>query len=47
MRPNRIVVDALLLNQNLSFFERVKDFSIEKLIPESDAETFTIAVFPG
>ena len=38
MRPDGVVVDAPLLDQDLGFPQAVEDFAIEQLIPEPGTE---------
>lgn len=47
VRPDSVVVDAPLLDQDLRFSQRVKDFTVEQLVPESGVEAFAVPVFPG
>ena len=44
--PDCVVVDAPLLDQNLSFAQVVEDFTVEQLIPEPAIEAFTVSVLP-
>jgi transposase InsO family protein len=44
--PDRVVVDAPLLDQDLRFAQSVEHLSIEQLIVEPGVEAFTISVFP-
>ena len=47
MRPDRVVVDAPLLDEHLSFSQCVEDFFVEQLIAQLAIEGFAVAVLPG
>jgi len=42
MRPDGVVVDAPLLDQDLGFPQAVEDFAIEQLIPEPGIEALAV-----
>jgi hypothetical protein len=44
VRPNRIVVDVLLLDQNARFTEAIEQFAIKEWIAKLAAEALDIAV---
>jgi len=47
MWPDRVVVDAPLLEQDLSFPQGVEQLPSKELIPKPGDEAFTVAVLPG
>ena len=47
MWPPGVVLLPPLLNRDLCFLERVKDFSIQTFIPQLAVEAFTAPVLPG
>ena len=47
MWPDRVVVDAPLLDEHLCFSQRVEDFAVEQLIAQLAVEGFAVAVLPG
>ena len=47
MRSLRVVVTALLFNDDLSLLEAAEDFAVEQFIPESGVETFAAAFLQG
>ncbi len=46
MRAYLIVVSAPALNDDLGFFERVEDLTVEQLISQASIEAFHITVLP-
>ncbi len=47
MRPSGVVVDALLLDNDLSFLEALEYLAIEAFIPELAIEGLAVAILPG
>jgi hypothetical protein len=45
MRPDRVVVDAPLLDQDLRLSQAVEDFAIQQLVAEPGIEAFAVSVF--
>lgn len=45
--PDRVVVDAALFDDDLRFFQRVEQLSVEQLIPHLSVERFAVAMLPG
>ena len=46
MRPDRVVVLAPLLNDDLGFLETVEDLPVEQFVAEFSVEAFAIAILP-
>ena len=47
VRPDRVVVDAPLLDEHLRFSQRVEDLSVEQFIAQLAVEGFAITILPG
>ena len=47
VRPDGVVVDAPLLDQDLGIPQAVEDFTIQQFVPEPGVEAFAVAVLPG
>ena len=46
MRPDGVVVDTPLLDQDLGLTQAAEQFAIEQLVPEPSIEAFDVAVLP-
>ena len=47
VRSDGVVVAAPLLDQDLSFAQRVEDLAVEQFIAEPGVEAFAVPVLPG
>ena len=47
VRPDGIVVDAPLLDQDLGFPQAVEDFAVQQFVPEPGVEAFSVSILPG
>ena len=47
MRSLRVVMFPPLFDDNLCFFQGVKDLAVKQFIPEAGIEALTVSVFPG
>ena len=47
MRPERVVLPAPAISQELSLWSRGEQLGVEELIPEAAIERFRKAVLPG
>jgi hypothetical protein len=47
MRPDRVVMTAPALDDDLDFTERIEDLAVEELTPKAGVEAFDIAILPG
>ena len=44
--PDRVVVNPPFFDDDFGFRQRVKDFTIEKFVPEPSIEALTIPILP-
>ena len=47
MRPLRVVMFPPLFDDNLRFFQGIKDLAIKQFISEAGIEALTVSVLPG
>ena len=47
MRPLRVVMFSPFFDDNLRFFQGVKDLAVKQFVSESGIEAFTVSVLPG
>jgi hypothetical protein len=47
MRPDRIVILASALYQDLGLLQGVEDFAVEQLITQLSVEALVVAILPG
>ncbi len=47
MGPERVVLPAPTLDDDLRFPERVEDFSVQQLVPKLAVEGLDVSVLPG